>query len=239
MEDIDPNYIANSTAVWYDFGAMNVLVMFVRSKAANPALSGYDWMQIWSFTTEARDTSGMYGAGSGVYSQLTGTYQTDKFPNDYITAAGSVDVGFNGQNFIFMGDNVGNVYRWPDGLLDNGVGTVPQAQLHWHAPVDGKSRFYWVDLFTDRPDALQTFGISAITQDAPDQTAAATPTTLQLRNLPSPVNGSQLAVRASLNAQGCATGRYVTLFITFPNDGTDAVVRKLVLACRPLNEGIA
>jgi len=60
-----------------------------------------------------------------------------------------------------------------------------------------------------------------------------------VQNLPSPVNQSGFVIRASLNAQGVATGKYISLWIVFPQDNQDAVVRKVLLASRPLNAGIA
>lgn len=235
MEDFDPSYIANSVCCWYEFGSMNILVVF--AKTSDSATLGFNLMQLWSFTTEARDTSGMYGAGSGVYTQLTGTYQTDKLPSNILTAAGSVDVGFEGQNYIYMGDANGNVYRWPDGFLDNLNPYQGVAQLAWGLPNEGKSRFFWADVVTDRADSATSFGLYASTADAPDETLP--PTQLSVQQLPSPVNQSALAIRGSMNAPGVATGKYVSLWLTFPQDNNDATVRKVTLASRPLNAGIA
>jgi len=235
MEDIDPAHIADSQLFWYDYGPMNMLVAFVRT--SDYGGTGFNWMQMWSFTNQTRETSGMYGSGSGLYSQLTGVYQTDKFPVANITAAGSVDVGFSGQNFIYMGDASGNVYRWPDGFTDDGNPEENLAQLAWGLPNEGKSRFYWADLVTDRSDSATSFEVYAATADAPDQSI--TPTKLSVQQLPSPVNESSFAIRASMNAPGCATGKYVSLWVAFPNDDTDAVLSKVTLASRPLNAGIA
>ena len=235
LEDFDPSYIQNTVCCWYEFGSFSILVVF--AKTSDSATAGFNLMQLWSFTTEARDTSGMYGAGSGVYTQLTGTYQTDKLPSDILTAAGSVDVGFAGQNFIFMGDANGNVYRWPDGFMDNLNPYVGVAQLAWGLPNEGKSRFFWADVVTDRADSATSFGVYAATADAPDETLP--PTQLAVQQLPSPVNQSQFAIRGSMNAQGVATGKYVSLWLTFPQDNNDATVRKVTLDSRPLNAGIA
>lgn len=239
MADIDPNYIGTSQCLWFEFGQYNILCVLCRT--ADYTGSGFNWMQMWSFTTEAHDISGMYGAGSGVYAQLTGTYQTDKFPSVGITAAGSIDVGFEGEPYLYMGDANGNVYRWPDGFQDF-IGSTANpsqgvAQLAWMLPNEGKSRLYWADIVTDRQDSATSFQVYAATADAPDQTV--TPTQLSIQNLPSPVNQSSYVIRASLNAQGVATGKYLTLWIQYPSDSSDAVIRKVTLASRPLNAGIA
>jgi hypothetical protein len=199
--------------------------------------AGFNLMQLWSFATETRDTSGQYGAGSGVYTQLVGTFQTDKILSVPMTAAGPVEVGFAGQDYIYMGDADGNVYRWPDGFTDAGNPSQGAAQLAWGLPNDGKSRFYWTDVLTDRWDALWTFNVYAATADAPDQLQP--PVQLEVQALPSPVNQSGMVIRASMNAPGVATGKYVTVFLGFPNDDAEAVVRKVTLASRPVNQGIA
>jgi hypothetical protein len=235
MQDIDPKYIGGSALCWFDYGPMNVLAVFARtSDFAGP---GWNLMQLWSFATEARDTSGMYGAASGIYAQLIGTFQTDKIPSVAMTAAGSVEVGFQGERYIFMGDAAGNVYRWPDGFLDNGNPYVGVAQLAWAQPNEGKSRFYWADVVTDRADSATSFGMYGITADAPDQMIA--PIQMAVQQLPSPVNQSAFAIRGSMNAKGLATGEYVSLYLVFPQDNNDAAVRKVTLASRPLNAGIA
>jgi hypothetical protein len=235
QEDIDPDHIDESLLCWYDFGAMNALVVFART--VDSAAAGFNLMQLWSFATEARGTSGEYGGGSGVYTQLVGTFQTDKILSVPMTAAGSVDVGFAGQDFIYMGDAAGNVYRWPDGFTDNGNPSPGVAQLAWGLPNEGKSRFYWTDVLTDRWDAAWAFGVYAVTADAPDQLLTATE--LSVQALPSPVNQSGMVIRASMNAPGVATGKYVSVYLTFPSDDTEAVVRKVTLSSRPINQGFA
>jgi hypothetical protein len=235
MEDMDPDHIGEAVLCWYDYGPMDILAVFART--SDYAGAGMNYMQLWSFTTQARDTSGEYGASSGIYSQLTGTYQTDKLPTDGITAAGTVAAGFQGQNFIYMGDSSGNVYRWPDGFADNGNPSQPVAQISWYLPTEGKSRYFWADIVTDRSDAATAFQVYAATADAPDQQI--TPVQLQVQALPSPVNQSGFVIRAGMNVQGVATGKYLTLWIVYPNDNAEATVRKITLASRPLNAGIA
>lgn len=210
---------------------------FVTDVYATAKDDGFNLMQLWSFVTQAQDSSGTYGSGSGVYTQLTGTYLTDKLPSQIITAAGSVNVGFAGQDFIFLGDAHGNVYRWPDGFTDNGNPYYGTAQHAWHLPNEGKSRYYWADLVTDRSDSALSFQVYAATADAPDQ--GITPTQLNIQQMPSPVRQSGYAIRASMNAPGTATGKYCTLWISFPTNDADAVVRKLTLASRPINAGLS
>lgn len=233
MQDIAN--IADAQLCWFDYGPMNLLVAFLRTEDA--AGTGFNWMQLWSIDTRARETSGMYGAASGVYEQVTGIYQTDKLPSNNLTAAGSVNVGFQGEQFIFMGDANGNVYRWPDGFLDDTNPFVGVAQHTWALTSEGQSRNYWLDLITDRSDAKDAFKVYAACADAPDQNI--TPAVLSLQNIPNPVGSSGFTIRASLNKQGVATGKFLTFWIVFPQDNNDAAVRKVLLASRPLNAGIA
>jgi hypothetical protein len=111
------------------------------------------------------------------------------------------------------------------------------AQHAWHLPNEGKSRYYWADLFTDRLDSALGFQVYAATADAPDQGIFPIPLTVQ--QLPSPVRQSGFAIRASMSAPGTATGKYCTFWISFPRDNADAVVRKVTLASRPINAGIS
>jgi hypothetical protein len=121
MEDIDPDDIAGSQCLWYDFGPMNLLVVFARTSDSTAA--GFNLMQLWSFVTPAQDSSGTYGSGSGVYTQLPGTYLTDKLPSDMITAAGR-QYRLCRPGLYLHGRCRGNVYRWPDGFTDNGTSTT-------------------------------------------------------------------------------------------------------------------
>lgn len=151
----------------------------------------------------------------------------------------TVDQGatlIQGQYAIFLGDASGNVYQWPSGFTHDGTPYDSVAQLAWQIPNEGQSRFYWLDMVTDRTDAKDSFKLYAATSDAPDQQV--TPKQLTLQNIPNPKGQSGFTVRASLNADGVATGKFITVWIVFPNDNQDAAVSRIVLASRPLNAGL-
>ncbi len=232
MEDIDPTTIQNSIVRWFQFGKMSLLLVFCRTKDAPD--QNLNLVQLWSIVGKAEASSGQYLGSSTLYEQIGGIFQTDKIPTVPFTNAARVEV--DGEYYIFAGDANGNVYRFPDGFLDNGTNYSGNATLAWLLPREGKSRFYWIDLFTSRSDAVSSFQVSAITSEAPDPTL--TLNQLSQTQLPSPVNGSDLAVRASLQGPGTASGRYLSVNIAFPADNADGAVLKVVPASAPLYVGV-
>jgi hypothetical protein len=232
MDDLDQNSVANAVLRWYSFGSLNFLAVFCRTNDAPD--SHMNLIQMWSVAVTSGASSGLYGGSSTVYGQLSGIYQTDKIPSSSMTAVGTVEVG--NVPYLYMGDAQGNIYRFPDGFTDNGNPYLGVAQLSWLLPFDGKSNFIAMDVTTDRADAANTFQCYAATSDAPDQTI--NPTQLDIQSLPSPVNQTALTVRAGMNAQGVATGKYLTAWIAFPSDNTDAVVSKVILWSRPTAQGM-
>lgn len=232
MEDLDPSQIANAVLRWYEYGSLQFLAVFCRT--VNSPDANMDLMQLWTFAVNTSASSGEYGGGSAVYGQLKGISQTDKVPSTTLTMANNVEVADT--PYLFMGDAAGNIYRFPDGYTDNGNPYAGIAQLAWAAPNDGKSRFYWLDVTTDRADSLFSFQLYAAVSDSPDNHL--NPTQLNIQQLPSPVNQSAMVIRGSMNATGLATGKFVTLYIAFPQDDSDAVVSKVSLASKALNAGI-
>lgn len=232
MEDLDPSQVANAVLRWYEYGSMQFLAVFCRT--LNSPDANMDLIQLWTFAVNTSASSGMYGGGSGVYGQLKGISQTDKVPSSTMTTANIVESGDT--PFLYMGDAAGNIYRFPDGFLDNGNPYAGIAQLAWAMPNDGKSKFLWVDVTSDRADSANSIQLYATTADAPDQQLP--PTQLAVQQLPSPVNQTGLAIRGSMNAPNLATGKYMTLYIAFPQDNNDAVVSRVSLASKALNAGI-
>lgn len=231
MDDIDPTTIQNSIVRWFQFGKLSFVLVFCRTTGA-PG-TNLNLVQMWSIVGKAQASSGMYLGSSTLYEQIGGIFQTDKVPTVQFTYAWPVEV--DGEYYIFVGDANGNVYRFPDGLLDNGTAAAGSIKLAWLLPREGKSRFYWVDVFTNRSDAVTAFQVSAVTADSPDPTLALT--NLVQQNLPSPVGQSTLAIRANLQAAGTASGKYISVAISFPADTTDASILKIIPASAPLYDG--
>lgn len=90
MQDIDTNHIGEASLAWFDSGPMNLLL--VCCKTADSTAQAFNWIQLWSVETNARDTSGQYGGSSSVYTQLLGISPTDMFPTASMTAVSTVEV---------------------------------------------------------------------------------------------------------------------------------------------------
>ena len=228
MESIDSSTIANAVVQWFEFGSVSLIAVFCRTSDAPDA--NLNLMQLWSIGIKSGASSGMYGGMSSVYEQISGIFQTDKVLTTSMTSAARIEQ--NGEYFLYLGDAAGNIYQFPQGFQDNAQNVQPSAVFSWILPREGKSRFYFIDFFTDRADALSTFTVLAATSDAPDPTLPRMQ--LRLQPLPSPVNGSALAFRANLQVPGLNSGRYLSIAIAFPNDAADAVIRKVIIWSAPL-----
>lgn len=232
MDDLDAATVSKAVLRWFSYGSLNFLAVFCRTSDAPDA--NLNLIQVWSVAVTSGASSGLYGGSSTVYGQLSGIYQTDKIPSTPMTSAGTVEVGL--VPYLYTGDANGNIYRFPDGFLDNGNPYLGVAQLSWLLPSEGKSNFMALDVTTDRTDSAGTFGLYAATADAPDQLLA--PIQLNIQALPSPVGQTGLTVRGGLNVAGLATGKYITAFISLPNDNADAVVSKIILWSRSTAQGM-
>lgn len=232
MDDLDQASVANAVLRWYSYGSLNFLAVFCRTSDAPDA--NLNLIQLWSVAVTSGASSGLYGGSSTVYGQLSGIYQTDKIPSVPLTSAGTVEVGL--VPYLYVGDANGNIYRFPDGFLDNGNPSIGEAQLSWLLPYEGKSLFFALDVTTDRADAVDNFQAYAVATDAPDQQLP--PVALSLQTLPSPVGQSGMTVRAGLNVAGVATGKYFSVWLTMPTDEMDAAISKVILWSKPTAQGM-
>lgn len=231
MDDLDQAAISRAVLHWYSYGSLSFLAVFVRTSDAPDA--NLNLVQLWSFSVTSGASSGIYGGSSTVYGQISGIYQTDKIPSVPMTSCGIVEVG--SVPYLYVGDAKGNVYRFPDGFLDNGNQYQGLAQLAWVQPFEGRSNFHAVDVVTNRADSASAFNLYASVSDSPDQTIP--PTLLSVQQLPAPVNQGDLTIRGNMNTQSTASGRWATLSIAFPTDNADAVVSKVTLWSRPTQAG--
>lgn len=232
MDDLDQAAVSRAVLRWFSYGSLSFLAVFCRTSDAADA--NLNLVQLWSVAVTSGASSGLYGGSSTVYGQLSGIYQSDRIPSISFTAAGTVEVGT--VPYLYVGDANGNIYRFPDGFLDNGNQYLGIAQLAWMLPYEGKSNYIAIDVTTDRLDASTSVLLYAIVADAPDQLL--TPIQLQTMALPSPVGQTGLTVRGLLNAQGLGNGKYISFFIVLPNDSMDAVVSKSILWSKPTAAGM-
>lgn len=234
MEDILSSDMQNAEVRWFSFGRYSYVLVLVNTGTV-PA-GQFDWIQLWN--TKFLDET----LADGTVLALS---ETDFFPTDIITASAAVEQGL--ATYMFFGDPAGNIYRWPDGFLDNGKTYTPTLGLPWSpgnvftGPMfhplprpDVIKRYFWADIQTDRNDATTSFGIEAVMADTPDMKLA--PISIPLQQLPASSGTPALtAARAQLHqTPGCTIGRWSRLFITFPNDNQPATLLRLSVSARPL-----
>lgn len=222
MDDmLDP---AAARIHWYSFGQRHFLVV----RTATPAGT---WLAVFSVPS-----SGVSGPNS--------LLPTDKFPLDLWTASADVKEG-GVTPFVYAGLADGRIVRFPDTFLDLGVGYGSALSHAWTQPVEGRSRFYFLDLFLDcsDPTALDEFGtladvcrVSVTVLETAENTkraiGAAVP--VKLSPLPVPTADSNYVLRASLQLPGIASGRYLrwNLALTVPDAAIpfDVTLQKAVLS---------
>lgn len=240
MEDLASLPLAR--AHWYSFGKRHFLAGIVRTADAPDA--GLNLVQLWNVSIKGSQSSGEYTGSSGFFNQIGGLYQTDKLPTDTMTASGDVKVA--DAPYIFTGDALGNIYRFPDTFTDNGNATPCSFSTPWMMfDVEGKKRFYWADLYVEVSAALLKDGsalagykILAATTESPDTTAKK-PIPLELTYVPSPDGVSEGAIRGNLQQLGTNVGKYLRLWVVLPSDlDEDEVILKMVTWYAPLYVGV-
>lgn len=234
MEDINSTDIENAELRWYSDGRFSYVISLVNSGAA--PVNQFDWIQLWNskFLGETLQD------GSTVMLS-----ETDFFPSDIMCSSAIVEVDL--KTYVFLGDANGNIYRWPDGFLDNGKPFTPGMGGIWSAgnvyigpmfhPLpkpEVVKRYFWLDLQTDRQDAVSSFQVEALAADTPDMTKRAI--NIPLQALPGS-NGimSLTAARASLlQTPGCTVGRWMRFFVVFPADNAGATLMRVSVSARPV-----
>lgn len=234
MEDISSADIENAEVRWYSFGRYSYVLVLVNTGTV-PA-GQFDWIQLWN-TKFLGET-----LADGTVLTLS---ETDMFASDILTASAPVEVGLH--TYMFLGDPAGNIYRWPDGGLDNGkqfsaaLGTPWSAGNVFIGPMfhplpkpDVVKRYFWADIQTDRNDTVASFKLQAIVADTPDMTKA--PIGIPLQPLPGSSGLPSLtAARASMmQTPGCSVGRWNRIFVVFPDDANPATLLRISISAKPL-----
>ncbi len=241
MEDLSIADLPNARLLWYSYGKVHFLAVLARTNDAPDA--NLNLIQIWSIPVKGSQSSGQITGSSSFYNQIGGIYQTDKIPLTSMTSGSVVKV--NNQPFLYLGDATGNVYRFPDGYLDNGVPFLSNFSSPWSLlGSEAKKRFYWLDIWTQSPASLLAAGgwlsnchVYASTSESAEDPPVWTECALQL--VPSPNGPSQYAIRANLQVQGLNVGRYIRFAITFPQDNNDEVLLKAIVWHAPIYAGAA
>jgi hypothetical protein len=221
MESLSDASLANAELRFHSFGRYNVLIM-LASTTANP--DHFDWCAMWDVT----------GLLTGQGADQTPA-EADEVFSHAIVASGNVGVG--NTRYIFLGDKLGNVYRWPDGFTDAGVNYTPLVSGHTSdldAPETGK-RMRFLDLTTSRADALHCFNLQAAAMDGVNPDAKST--VVKKIAVPNPKGVDPTLLRGMLEQQkGTSFGKMLRWWITFPTDDKDAAVEKIVAKYTAVNQ---
>lgn len=242
MEDIPASQLNQGVLKWYSFGRYEWIMLLVNTGAAPPGT--YDWIQVWDMTFMPKvlaQTLIPTVLEDGTTHIIA---ESDFWPSDIMTAAAIVEVG--DENYLFMGDQFGNIYRWPDGYLDNGKGYFGVWGSPW-SPLKvfhGGSMFhplppraveklaFLADLVTDRQDAYTAFQLKALGVLSPD---------MQLPMVDVPLNSFQTgsrseptAARGNLNLPGVGLGLWHRFAVIFPDDNAPSTLFSLSVSARPI-----
>ncbi|MCU1247092.1 MAG: hypothetical protein JWQ49_121 [Edaphobacter sp.] len=236
MEDLSTADLATVQLQWYSFGKLHYLAAFCRT--ADAPDSGLNLVQLWSIPVKGSQSSGEYTGSSGFFNQIGGIFQTDKIPSTSFTATSIVKVADT--PYIYAGDALGNIYRFPDGFEDNGQSYESNFSTPWQLyGYEGTKRFHWIDLFVEAPASLLDSGgplsnykVFAACSASPTDTPKWIPLDLQL--VPAPSGESQDALRASMSKAGVNVGKFVRFLVVLPSDANDQVVLKLVTWFSPI-----
>lgn len=244
MESLDSVSLSNARIHWYSYGLRHFIGLMGRTSIADVSTQGTDWLSIWGVPGNG------IGGQNALFQRTNTLYQTDKFPADYWTASATVKVG--NVPYLFVGDQSGNVYRFPDTFQDNGVDYNSAFSHAWFAPIDGMSRYYWADIFVDAPSDILNFGgpeaviaVTATVLEAPENSTRGTSATLlDLRNIPNQKGqDSYFAVRAKLATPTTSSGRYIRINIALSTTTSqpinfDIAVQKIIVYAAPIFDGI-
>lgn len=240
MEDLDITDLPNSRLLWYSYGKVHFLAVMARTTDATD--QWLNLIQLWSIPVKGSQSSGQLTGTSSFYNQIGGIYQTDKIP--LVSMSSGATVKIQNQSYLYLGDPDGNVYRFPDGFLDNGAPFLSNFSSPWTTlGEEAKKRFYFLDILVQFPASLldsggplANFKIYAATSESAEDTP--TWTQLELQLIPSPDGVSQYALRANMQVQGVNVGKYVRFAVTFPDDNNDEVVLKAIVWHSPMYQAV-
>jgi hypothetical protein len=247
MEDLSDADLSTVQLQWFSYGKYHFLMAFCRTTDSPDLSPNLNLIQIWSIPVKGTQSTGEYTGSSQFFNQIGGIYETDKIPAVSLTGTGIVKVGST--PYVYMGDASGNVYRFPDGFQDSVASALQTYTSNFSTTwqlygLEGKKRFYWVDLFVEAPASLLDSGgplsnykVYAACSESPDDAPQWIP--LQLQLVPSPSAQSQYAIRANLQVAGVNVGRYMRFQVSLPQDTNDQVVLKAVVYFAPYAPGVA
>jgi hypothetical protein len=229
MESMSDAQLSTAKLHFFSWGKHNCVLVLVSTQNNNY----YDWCQIWDVSV-LTGPQGPMGGPMTKDGMLLGAAEGDAFFSDQIIGSGIVLQGST--PYIFLADNQGNIYRWPDGFTDNGKQYAPVAGSEF---TDGdlaemKKRWRWMDVVTNRNDAVDSFGAAAVVSDGVSLDKK--PVGLEVGPLRGPGPTDPTCFRAKLEAPGTAVGDYLRWFVEFPQDDFDASIYKVEIKSSPIGK---
>lgn len=237
MDDISDSDVANAEVRWLSFGRYSFIAVLVNT--GNVPLGQFDWIQLWnaSFLGQLLPSDGV---------TILGLLETDFWPSDIMSCSAVVEV--NNRTYLFLGDANGNIYRWPDGGLDNGkpfgaalgspwtpLRVFIGQMFHPVPPAEVVKRLFFFDLHTNREDAASSFQLEAIVADSPDMTLQPVAVPLQPFYASDGSGPVPAAARGMLHQQKrTSIGRWARFFVVFPADGNPAQITRFAVSAKPL-----
>lgn len=213
--------LATCEVRYFSYGQMHLILV-----AGNTGSGYLDWIALYQLVTSVNQYTGNL--------TISGSIATDFFPAAHITATANVLIG--GQQFIYLGDASGNVYRWPDGYADNGTPITTVFSTAWLHGDDTVNEWLFVDFEVDSLSAFNKAIFSAVALDRPDMNA---PLTL-IAGKPYPFTyaAGQTVIRVPVRqVKNANVGKYFRMIVQLPADGIQHAVSKIAVAFKPLFKG--
>jgi hypothetical protein len=207
MSDLSTQYLSQCELQWYSNGTVDWIVLVAAS--VDTTTGEKDWIQIW-------DLSPVTGVLT-IQGPIPQPAETDFFPYDLFSTSLAAESA--GLPYIFFGGKGnGNIYRWPDGLLFNGL-IVKDALVGtpWIQLADAKARPLFAKILTNMDDAKSNFKFAAIASKGVKPNL--NPVDVDLEE---DVDGELIdptVARANLMLQeGTSFGNWIKVFVAFPAD---------------------
>lgn len=238
MQDLSSDQLAQCELRWYEYGQYDLVVLVASSNTAT--INTKDWIQVW-------DASFI---GDTLSDESIATLaESDFFPTDLLTTTSLVQIA-GGSTYLYLADQLGNIYRWPDGNTDNGRQFKPAWGSIWTGlsvflgpmfhPLPAQEiqkQLFFADIQSDRQDAAFSFALAGIALASPNSLIALRDCGLQQFINPGGLGTDPTCARAFLNKPGLSTGRWARFVVFFPTDGEPANLWSLAVWARPVYGG--
>lgn len=229
LDDISDAQLATVRVVPFSYGKYYFILVMAQTSGA-PA-NFYDWFQVWDASLLTR------GSYSELMQSNTGQLmaESDMFPFHEMVTAWVERVG-NAQ-YVFLGDILGNIYRFPDGTTDAGavINNAVFGTIVTDLEEPGvEKQMLFADLLTNRQDAKDLFTVYAAATKGLVRNLRPTDCS-PLIERPGGVPDSTIA-RAQLMKPGCAFGTFVQVIVKFPTDDQDTALAGIDVSFRPVYE---